>query len=97
MEINPDLLEQALAAYRVWLEQPTGPGLADLNEQVRQAGFVRPGGGLDFDSFMAIAVERGIRKPYVSTPAETFDRGPRGGKYTKQRSRITGQTYKRYR
>ena len=46
MEINGDLLEKALEAYKVWLEQPTGPGLTDLNEQVKQAGFVRPGGGV---------------------------------------------------
>jgi hypothetical protein len=97
MKINPDLLEQALVAYKAWLDQPTGPGLTDLNKQVRRAGFVRPGGGLDFDSFMAIAIQRGIRKPYTSTPAETFYRGPRGGKFTKERSRTTGQTYKRYR
>ena len=25
MDVNPDLLEQALEAYKVWLEQPTCP------------------------------------------------------------------------
>jgi len=93
------LLEEALAAYKVWLEQPTGPGLIELNEQVRQAGFVRPGGGLDFDSFMAIAVDRGIRKPYRApqTPTDALRRGPRGGYFTYERSRVSGKTYKRYR
>ena len=80
MEINADLTEKALATYKVWLEQPTGPGLTELNEQVKQAGFVRPGGGLDFGSFMAIAVKRGIRKPYQApvAPPDAPRRGPRG-------------------
>lgn len=97
MEINGDLLEQALASYKVWLENPTGPGLTDLNEQVKQAGFVRPGGGLDFDSFMQIAVERGIRKPYRApeTPINAPRRGPRGGWYTHGRTK-DGRPYRRY-
>ena len=97
MEINETLLEQALAEYKVWLEQPTGPGLTELNEQVRQAGFVRPGGGLDFDSFMQIAVERGICKPYRApeTPLNAPRKGPRGGWYTQARTR-DGRPYRRY-
>ena len=92
MEINGDLLEKALEAYKVWLEQPTGPGLTDLNEQVKQAGFVRPGGGLDFDSFMQIAVERGsaIAPPTTALSARSAPPSKLVFKQLKQAGQLGG-------
>lgn len=97
-DINADLLEKALEAYKAWLETPTGPGLNELWALVEAAGFVQPGGGRDFDSFREIAAEQGICKPYkpVETPAGAYQKGPRRGYYREEFSR-SGRWYRRYR
>lgn len=102
-QINEEELQELFANYRKYLEGRFGlTGVTVMDKLLREAGFVKSDGRLNWDGFIRLAAERGIRRTPSRLPLGTSTSGapstrigPRGGRYTEAITR-EGRPYRRY-